>query len=184
MNSYSWVSYETSRWDCEIRSLDINLTSRPKYRDLTRSLHTYYLRELPPQNFGVVSFWDVARTASAEFWVGFFLRFGGTTIPSQNYGLDSFWNVAETASTEFWSGFFLRRGGNCLHRILEWILFEIRQDYLHKIFGDSIDWHNRPDMTQCKELTLRLIDLRTAVRIFDQITILQRLFSSQLSFST
>jgi hypothetical protein len=43
--------------------------------------------------------------------------------------------MAGTASTEFWSGFFLRCGGNCLHRILEWFLFEISRELPPQNFG-------------------------------------------------
>ena len=89
-------------------------------------------RELAPQNFFVDSFWDLAGTASTEFFCGFFLRFGGNCLhrfflwilfeiwrelAPQNFFADSFWDSAGTASTEFWGGFFLRFGGNCLHRI-------------------------------------------------------------------
>ena len=80
---------------------------------------------LPPPKIWSDSFWDMAESASTEFWSGFFLRFGG------------YRTVGWTTSTEFLVGFFLRCGGNCLHRILEWILFEmLRVTYcLHRIFG-------------------------------------------------
>ncbi len=40
----------------------------------------------------------------------------------------SFWDTTGTASTVFWGGFFLWFGGNWLHRILGWIIFEIRRE--------------------------------------------------------
>jgi len=103
-------------------------------------------------------------------------------LPPQNFGADSFWDF----------------GGNRDNIICTKTGINVKQSYLLTYSPrvnfispgqerrDSVDWDNRPDMTHALRalVTTWLMDLQTAVRSFDQITILQWLFSGQLSFST